>query len=180
MNDYSNLTSADYKRFLAELINQPNIICSYEEPYTTHFIVFEPYTDKYEQSTDYYQSLRFIDDVRKFTNKFNEIIFYVITREIIATKIHVNLIITSRSNTLTKEFGSYNIHFGYKITKAGNTWEDRKAILFYMFKELKERQFKRFLDYSIKLPLLPATDVPHEAMKTTYIAKALNYNIFLT
>lgn len=142
----------NYIKKYKDLVN--NIITSdihnrtYEDT-NTYLFVFQPYKTKYEKDVTYYQTTRFIEDVKKFINsRFSNIEYSFITREIIATQIHVNAMVISNSIINIKTEGHYNTHFGYKLFIDNAYINTRERLTRYIFKEMKEREFKYYLDYA--------------------------------
>lgn len=152
-----------YKKIFEIL--DPLIIRSYEAPLQAYYIVFSPYKATYNQNLDYYETKKFVDGVEKYIkSKYNPQI-YVITRETIASLIHINVYMITKklcdNSTLKK--GSVNHKFGISIYEKDLTISTRYEILKYIFKEAKERQFLRFIDWVHK-DFLSASSTKCEAV----------------
>lgn len=113
----------------------------------TYYIVFKPYDEKYEQYQDEITH-RGIDNVGQWIRKRCHSFAYIITREIVAAKVHYNAIVFSTStyvaenhnnSTVARKYKA-NVQLAYQIPK----------LLGYMLKEALERPFSRLVDYDSK------------------------------
>lgn len=118
---------------------------SYELPDSWYFLTFKPFDKHYERDLEFY-TRKGLDHCRK---KIGKVKAYIITREIQATKIHINVLCVTDRNLLKlheKKTNKYFIH----CQALGRSQRDRDHVLGYILKESKTRFFRNFDDYVIK------------------------------
>ena len=113
---------------------------SYELPFRWFFLTFKPFNSTYDDNFDFYQN-KCIDHC---LNKLGKVEGYIITREIKATKTHINILcVTTRALSIElheKKTNRYFIYCAEAVCK--------HTCLLYILKESKERVFKKYLDYA--------------------------------
>lgn len=108
------------------------------------FIVFKPLNAPYEKNPDWFRN-KGLDHCRKMVKHPST---YISTREINASKVHVNMIVHTSTNDVLKRHDTiycnkYKIHVSVLLGLA-----DRQRVLAYITKESKDRTFERYLDYN--------------------------------
>lgn len=123
-----------YMHDMNDIINR-----SYEEPFKWYFIVYKPYDRAYEKQPDWFQA-RGIDRVRKSLKSPA----YILTRELLATKTHINVLMASCDPPLdnTDLCNKYKLHVSELPTLG-----DRQRVLHYITKENTSRPFVKYQDY---------------------------------
>lgn len=137
----------DYNMFNRYYHNLVNIIIpekwQYPRSYegcATYYIVFAPLRNKVDLPND-------LERIEKFcrTNfKYQRII---ITREIKASRIHYNVMLTTNANVILFN-GKIKQKFYLDVQVVPNSTHQR-VIVSYMFKESKRRPFKENTDYFV-------------------------------
>lgn len=125
---------------------RPLIDRTYELPYRWYYLVFKPFNDSYDVNkysiclskvSDYFRKSKHVDQL-------------ISSREILATKIHVNLLCASNED-LYKLFHGKNVTIRglkYKINvEYVDTYDHRYNILQYMFKEADVRDYQLYIDH---------------------------------
>lgn len=135
---------------------------SYELPCTAYYLVINPYEEVYKKEINFFQSKRFLDSVQKYIKGKFDPIYYVITREINATRIHINVYMVC-PRPITLKVGSVNHRYGLWFRVIDTFHETRSDILKYMFKENKTRPFEQYLDYHQSLITQADLDVREES-----------------
>lgn len=106
-------------------------------------VVFKPYNKPYLKDPEWYYNYA-VDKGRKWAYRLGKA-FYV-TREIDATKVHVNVLICSGSDLMRYHdktvYNKYRLHVSEL-----DTLGDRQRVLAYITKESKDRSFKLYSDY---------------------------------
>lgn len=112
---------------------------TYERPHKWYFLTFTPFNSTYTKNLDFYTN-KCLDHCRK---KLGKVEAYIITREIKATKIHINVLCVTKRD-LSKELhkAKTNRYFIYC-----EECRDRNHCLDYILKESKTRYFKQYVDY---------------------------------
>lgn len=110
-----------------------------------YFMVFKPFNKTYLKDPDWYR-IKGLDAIRKSINPNA----YFITREIKATKVHINMLCYD-TRDLSKLDGrnrlnKYRVHVTQLKDKG-----DRERVLNYITKEAREREYIKYSDYLIKL-----------------------------
>lgn len=115
---------------------------TYENPVKWYFIVWKPYDRAYEKDPDWF-AVKGINSCRR---KLIKPECFILTREILATKIHINgLVATDRPMMSFHEKDHCN---RYKMSVYPLlTLADRQRVLDYVSKESKKRTFTQYLDY---------------------------------
>jgi len=114
---------------------------SYEKPFKWYYLTFKPFNKNYEKDLDFYNRKGF-DHVRK---KIGKVSASIMTREITAKKIHINVLCcTDRPIDMLHQMKT-NKYFIYCQECPGP--EDRRLVLEYILKESKSRYFHEHLDY---------------------------------
>lgn len=136
---YGNRTFAFYDQF-KNIQNQTRFIldCSTVKPGQYYFLTFKPYDDSYGL---FHKSKKFINEIqRKFTKDSGA---YLITKEILATKHHCNLLIFTEVD-MYKKFHNKSVDGKYKI------WCS-EPIPFHHYSECPDvSQIARVRDYIIE------------------------------
>lgn len=121
---------------------------TYEYPIRWYYLVFKPFNSSYDEEL-YSRPLGPCSDYLRSIGCDLQIL----SREIIAPKIHVNAIVTSITD-LT-ELSGKNITkrgLGFKLNVQHlPTLGDRQGVFSYMFKEAEKRPFVLFVDHLSKL-----------------------------
>lgn len=127
-----------YRQQMLALISR-----TYEKPFQWYFIVAKPYNRSYEKDTDWYQS-KGINCVRRHLSKISECL--IITRELLAEKTHINLIVCSSLPMLDRHesdlCNKYKLHVQQLCTQ-----NDRYNVLDYITKEANKRPYIKYQDY---------------------------------
>jgi len=114
---------------------------SYEKPFKWYYLTFKPFNKNYEKDLDFYNRKGF-DHVRK---KIGKVSASIMTREITAKKIHINVLCcTDRPIDMLHQMKT-NKYFIYCQECPGP--QDRRLVLEYILKESKSRYFHEHLDY---------------------------------
>lgn len=114
----------------------------YETPINCYYIVAVPLCDKYMKNLDWYTN-KGLDSVRKAFKKPED---YVFTREIKATKIHINGLIWTKEDVVKRFHKKVVGKYGYHVQLVPHI-SDRTRIIEYMFKEAKTRNMYEYIDY---------------------------------
>lgn len=106
------------------------------------YLVFKPFDNKYDFHFDG------MDHVRKYVQSHCSPLMMIITREILAKKVHYNVFLWRCYDGYDfhqKQTSRYRVHqqIMFNLT-------DRKNVLNYMIKESKERRFNKKIDYIIR------------------------------
>lgn len=112
---------------------------SYERPLKWYFLTFKPFNSTYEKNIEFY-SIGGFDHCRKKVGKVRTLIM---TREINAAKIHINMICVSDrplSDLLHEKKTNRYFIYCQECT-------DRQDTFKYIIKESKQRYFYKFKDY---------------------------------
>lgn len=112
---------------------------TYERPNEWYFLTFKPFNKNYERDLDWYTT-KGLDHCRKRVGKVKA---YIMTREIKATKVHINMIVvTDRPLSDELHEKQTNRYFIYcqKCINRFDTFE-------YIIKESKSRYFNKYVDY---------------------------------
>ena len=113
---------------------------TYELPYRWFLLTFKPFNRTYDDNFDFYQN-KCIDHCRK---KLGKVAAYIITREIKATKTHVNILcVTKRALSIELHEKKTNRYFIYCKEAY-----DRHICLEYILKESRTRNFTKYIDYA--------------------------------
>lgn len=132
-----NLMS-DYNKVLSELHYITDR--SYEHPYRWFFLTFKPFNKTYSKYHDFYQK-KGLDHCRLYIRK--HVKSYIMTKEIDATKTHINALVVSDKDLLSllheDKTNKYFIFCEECI--------DRHNTLKYIIKESHTRYFYKFKDY---------------------------------
>jgi len=112
---------------------------SYERPFRWYFLTFKPFNKNYEKDIDFYNRKGF-DHVRKKIGKTEAMIM---TKEIQASKIHINVLCCSERN-LSELLHDKNTN---KYHIFSEPCKDRHLVLEYILKESRTRFFHEHLDY---------------------------------
>lgn len=126
-------------------IYRPLISRSYEGPFNWYYITFKPFTDSYTLHEALYQNcLNIVSDWCRSKSDCG-----VLTREIMATKTHVNALVCSskelldlNNSNIVKRGLKYKLHVDLCLSL-----EDRLRVLTYMFKESDHRSFLLYTDH---------------------------------
>lgn len=114
-----------------------------------YFLTFSPFNKNYQRDLDKYKD-RGLDIVRRYlTRNLKGHHVLILTKEIEATKVHINALICTPHNLVKKmhkhRTNEYFIHCEYA--------QNREAILRYIFKEAENRYFKLYKDYYLCVSL---------------------------
>lgn len=118
---------------------------SYEEPIKWYLVVAKPFDRTYKKDPHWYE-VKGLDALRK---KLGKSCAYVGTREICATKVHVNFVVASPQ--LKVEDGTNTHKYKLSVQQLKSPC-DRLRALDYICKESLSRPFKRYLDYLFSNP----------------------------
>ena len=141
-----------------------------------YLMVVMPYKAKYAANKGLYESKKFIDKVYKYISEKHKdnILYLVLTREVEATMIHLNVILLTK-RPIPIERGCINHDYGYYIQEHDNTVKDKVQTLSYALKEAKERKFQMWLDY--KYMSNYASYVPSDTCKSNCMLECCRFNI---
>lgn len=104
-----------------------------------YYVVAVPYTKQYESNLDYYESanaLRAIIKGLKIDKKKDAVL---ITKEIMANKVHYNILICTDKNMMDLHRKN-GFRFSYDIQELDNLG-NRERVFYYMIKESNPRKF---------------------------------------
>lgn len=107
-------------------------------------VVFKPFDRAYERDPCFFQ-VKGLDKCRKL---FKRPTAYIMTREIIASKIHVNSLVATTENLIDYHDSSYCSKYKVHVSELHNLG-DRQRVLVYITKEGKKRTFIKYLDYIV-------------------------------
>lgn len=115
---------------------------TYEVPLRWYFLTFKPFDKNYERDIEEYLYKGF-DHCRK---KIGKVEILIMTREIEAKKVHINVLCASdrRLDTLLHQKHT-NRYFIY-CQECVSAWDTFK----YIFKESNARYFHKYLDYVVR------------------------------
>lgn len=113
---------------------------TYEQPFKWYFLTFKPFNKGYESDPAFYAK-KGIDHCRK---KIGKVTAYLITREIKATKIHINALVCSDRDLSKLHEQKTNKYFIYC-----EQVKNRFQVFDYIFKESRERYFNKFIDFVV-------------------------------
>lgn len=117
---------------------------TYEEG-SWYFIVFAPFNAAYAKDTTYFNT-KGMNRVNDLFRKDMKIDACMLTKEINATKVHINALVHSQSDLsklhLKHCYNRYNMFVSILPTLS-----DRKNVLHYILKEEQERTFTKYVDY---------------------------------
>lgn len=121
-----------------------------------YFYVFQPYKKTYDSNKSYYQSKKFIDDVQKYIYRKcrneQKVFWYMVTREVNASQIHVNLLVYASDHIdFSTTVGKQNLFAAWRQEYFKPDAVQILRFQKYIFKELTERSFDRYLDFDMKL-----------------------------
>lgn len=121
-----------------------------------YYYVFQPYKTTYESNIEYFKSKKFVEDVSKYLwrkNRTEEKIFwFMITREVQATQIHVNLLVYAYDHIDFKTtVGKQGYFAAWRQEYFNPDKEQIRRFQKYIFKEASERSLVRYLDFEMKL-----------------------------
>lgn len=128
-----------------ELLFNCTINRTYESPVQWYYMTFTPFKDQYAKSLDWY-TFKGLDVCRKLVSKDKA---YLITREIEATAIHINILVASDRNLERYHLDCYKGKYKIFVQRLSQSI-DRHNVLTYVTKEALNRPFKLYLDYLIK------------------------------
>lgn len=114
----------------------------YESPINCYYLVAVPLCAKYEKNKALYTN-KCLDLVRK---SFKDPEDYVLTREVNATKVHVNVLIWTKEDVVKRFHQKVVGKYGYHVQVVPHI-SDRIRVMEYMFKEAKTRNFYKYIDY---------------------------------
>lgn len=114
---------------------------SYEET-NWYLVVFKPYDKAYEKDKDWF-AVKGLDSCRKLFKKPEA---YILTREVNASKIHVNAIVATKIDMSYKHDKTYCNRYKIHVSQLRHV-SDRISALDYITKESKDRTFVKYLDY---------------------------------
>lgn len=117
---------------------------SYERPIYWYLVVFKPYNKAYEKDIDWFK-VKGIDKCRKL---FKRPSCYLLTREILSQKVHVNAIVATSQDLIVQHDQSYCNKYKLHVQMLHNL-SDRLFALTYVTKEREQRSFVNYLDYII-------------------------------
>lgn len=128
-------------------IYRPIIDRTYEKPMNWYYLTFKPLNKPYNLDRDWFAN----KGIEKVKDKLRGSETFVLTRETLAEKIHINALVCSKKD-LTKLhekvcYHKYKIHC-QKLYSAS----DRRNVLNYMCKEINQRKFEKYLDYLYYFP----------------------------
>jgi len=115
---------------------------TYEKPYLWYFMTFKPFNKNYDVNLKWYRNKGF-DHVRK---KIGKVKCYIMTKEIMAKKAHINVLCVSE-RPLDTFLHDTNTKY-YRIFC--DPCRNRHAALDYIIKESHHRYFTQMLDYQFK------------------------------
>lgn len=115
---------------------------TYEEPFRWYFLTFKPFDKPYEKDPVFYHK-KGLEHCRKKVGK-TEAYFY--TREIKASKVHINALVLSSSDLSILHEKQTNKYFIYSVQIPNM---DRFKVFDYIFKESRERYFNKYIDFAI-------------------------------
>lgn len=116
---------------------------SYEDRYSWYYVVFKPFDDSYTLPK-YFNVLGACSDYLR-----SKSVLGILSREVIAPKIHVNALVVSREDLLAlhgKNIQKRGLKYKLHIERC-ETFEHRDNVLQYMFKEVDQRDFTIYLDH---------------------------------
>lgn len=111
------------------------------EPGVWHQYTCTPKDESYEKNYQWFQD-KFMDSVRKKCGKRP----FFITRETIATKTHINVLVKTDC-VLFKNTKRSDVHYHLQCVK--NTFTDLHRVFMYFVKEAKSREFIKYRDYNV-------------------------------
>lgn len=106
-----------------------------------YFIVAKPFNDKYEMYYDWYKSKKAFKAVLRMCKEPSE---YFMTREVLASKAHINLICKSDHDLVTLLHGKDKFRYRYHVVPVLTHIE---RVIEYIIKESKLREFRIDDDY---------------------------------
>jgi len=112
---------------------------SYEDPEEWYFLTFKPFNKNYDRDIDFYCT-KGLDHSRK---KIGKVSAYIMTREIYAQKVHINMLCVS-ARPLDLLFHNKKTNKYYIYAEKCN---DRRQVFQYIIKESKTRNFIKYKDY---------------------------------
>lgn len=114
---------------------------TYEKPMKWYYVTFAPYNDPYERDSDWFK-VKGMDYCRLFFKKPQ---VSILTRETIATKIHINALVCTDQDLETGQ--NYRNKYRLNVHELA-TLGDRRRILTYITKESTQRTpYLKYLDY---------------------------------
>lgn len=162
VDKYGNKTFAYWDQF-KNLQSQTSFIldCWKCNPGQYYFLTFKPYDDSYGL---FHKSKKFINEIqRKFTK---DSVAYLITKETLATKHHINLLIFTETD-MYKKFHNKSVDGKYKIWCSEPIWYEAETncnsevirVRDYIIEESLTREFIQYTDFLIyEKHEIPSTD----------------------
>lgn len=117
---------------------------TYELPAKWYFIVYKPFDKPYARDPDFFK-VKGLDKCRKSLKKP---LSYIMTREIMSAKVHINAIVCTTEDLASKNESSYCSKYKLYVSELKSTG-DRRRVLDYIMKEASLRPFTKYLDYLI-------------------------------
>lgn len=117
---------------------------SYEKPNKWYYLVFKPFDRAYARDIDFFK-VKGLDKCRKILKHPTS---YIITREIEANKVHINMIVCTQEDLSQKDGSNYCSKYKIFARELKSTG-DRLRVLDYITKEASVRSFTKYLDYLI-------------------------------
>lgn len=117
---------------------------TYELPCKWYYIVYKPFSKPYARDPDFFK-VKGLDKCRKSLRKP---LAYIMTRETLAAKVHINAIVCTTEDLLLKNDQSYCSKYKLYVSELKSIG-DRRRVLDYIMKEASLRPFIKYLDYLI-------------------------------
>lgn len=112
---------------------------TYELPYHTYYLVFQPLKARYAKNIEKYSNdIKNLERTLRNRLKYKQIL---ITREIDAQQIHYNVVITTDQNIIQYNKKAFNRNYGVHVQLCDSR-KDQEKVLAYCFKEAKVRRFR--------------------------------------
>lgn len=128
-----------------------NLRDSYNQESKWYCLTFKPFNKAYDKDSDWFSNSA-LQAVRKKLPRGIQIL----TREVEATKVHINALISTDMDMVTK-FHNKTILNKFKCWCIEST--DKQGWFDYIFKESRNRQFIKLKDYYIYNPILNAAKI---------------------
>lgn len=116
------------------------------EDHKCFFIVFKPYNKAYADDKEWFE-FKGMDRIRKSINEQH----YFITREVDSAKIHINMVVYSQKDLVSLLHEKSRLNKYFMSCSELKTKGDRERVVNYITKESTTRQFRKYLDYQIKI-----------------------------
>lgn len=120
---------------------------TYESPFKWYFVVFKPFNRAYERDPAYFKH----KGLSKCRDLFKRPEAILLTKETQATKVHVNALVCTSQDLLSKHQSAYCNKYKLHVSKLEQP-TDRHRVLDYITKESLSRTFELYRDYIYYIP----------------------------